>query len=196
MKRQLSALAIVLCFAVSLLSVTALAVSTDNCTGTCAHEAAIGTTHYDTLEEAVTAAQTGDTIYLLNNVTLEAQVNLPAGVTLDGQGRTIIADPSWPTGSQNYVVVCDGSVTVKNVTIDANNRASGALQFCAAADGRIEGPVTLTGAKELCLRVNASQVTVTGTLSCEGDNGSGKINVGWGTGITNPPVTTCIFDAS
>ena len=162
----------------SLLSATALANSTDTCTGTCAHEAAIGTTHYDTLEEAVTAAQTDDTIYLLDDAAVTEGISIPAGVTLDGQGHKITANnTNWPTANQSkYMVVCASNVTVKNVTIDANNQASGALQFCAAADGRIEGTVTLTGATELCLRVNASLVTVTGTLSCEGDKGS--INVG------------------
>ncbi len=93
MKRQLSALAIVLCFAVSLLSVTALAadegVSCD--LPNCSHVAAVGTLHYDTLVDAAAAAKAGDTIYLLDDATVTAEISIRAGVTLDGQEHTITA---------------------------------------------------------------------------------------------------------
>ena len=60
----------------------------DPCTGTCTHEAAIGTTHYDTLAEAVAV---GGTVTLLSDVTLAAPITVAAGntVVLDLNGHTI-----------------------------------------------------------------------------------------------------------
>lgn len=46
----------------------AFATSMDNCTENCTHQAAIGTTHYDTLAEAITAAASGDTVRVLKDI--------------------------------------------------------------------------------------------------------------------------------
>ncbi len=53
--------------------------------------AKIGTDTFKTLEDAVAAAQNGDTITLIDNIELSAIVNIPAGktITLDLAGKTI-----------------------------------------------------------------------------------------------------------
>lgn len=54
--------------------------------------AAIGDNGYETLQEAFDAAKTGDTVKLLTDITLTAQVNITKalnGLTLDGNGKTI-----------------------------------------------------------------------------------------------------------
>lgn len=75
------------------LPMAALAGSTDACTGECTHEAAIGSMHYDTLGEAVTAAgSNSSTIRLLDNIQLEGTgITVAAGqkITLDLNGYTI-----------------------------------------------------------------------------------------------------------
>lgn len=57
-----------------------------------AYVAAIGDNGYETLQAAFDAAKTGDTVKLLTDITLTAQVNITKalnGLTLDGNGKTI-----------------------------------------------------------------------------------------------------------
>ena len=65
--KKLLSILLALCMVVSLLPATALAASATECPGgeSCTHEAAIGTTHYDTLKEAMNAATIGSTVQLL-----------------------------------------------------------------------------------------------------------------------------------
>ena len=51
--------------------------------------AQIGETTYTTLAEALAAAQAGDEIVLLDNVTLSAELTLPAGIKFNGNGKQI-----------------------------------------------------------------------------------------------------------
>ena len=51
--------------------------------------AKIGAVGYRSLEEAAAAANPGDTIVLLADVTLEEALTLPAGIALDGNGKQI-----------------------------------------------------------------------------------------------------------
>ena len=92
--KKLLSLLLALCMVVSLLPATALAASATECPGgeSCTHEAAIGTTHYDTLKEAMGSVQTGQTITLLKDVTLQKGVKTEkkaSGVTLDLNGHSI-----------------------------------------------------------------------------------------------------------
>ena len=84
----------------SLLPVNVMAASTTECSGGdgCSHEAAITATHYDTLAEALSAAEEGQTVKLLKDIdnsvddpNYEKGINysLKAGTTLDGDGHTI-----------------------------------------------------------------------------------------------------------
>ena len=61
MKRKLLSILLCLAMALSLLPTAALAEEATGCVGgeTCNHQAAIGTTHYSTLQEAVNAATEG-----------------------------------------------------------------------------------------------------------------------------------------
>ena len=86
-----------------------------DCTGTCSdptsHVAAVGNTHYDDLQEAVTAAASAadKTVTLLNDVTVAAYsestrhtsntgIFVPAGVIIDGNGYTLTV-----TGTKAWV---------------------------------------------------------------------------------------------
>ena len=61
----------------------------------CSHEAAIGTTHYDTLSEAVLA---GGEIVLLKDVTKDITIEEGKTVTIDLAGHNI-------TGSSNHTII-------------------------------------------------------------------------------------------
>ena len=69
MKRKLLATLLALCLIVGMIPVAASADSMTDCPGgdTCTHAAAIGNTHYDTLQEAVEAVQDKGTITLLQD---------------------------------------------------------------------------------------------------------------------------------
>ena len=51
--------------------------------------AKIGSTEYATLEEAVAAAEAGNTITVLRDATLSAALTMPAGIILNGNGKQI-----------------------------------------------------------------------------------------------------------
>lgn len=57
--------------------------------------AQIGETKYATLQAAVEAAKTGDTIEMIDNATVTANIDIPSGITLtlDMNGNTITTDP-------------------------------------------------------------------------------------------------------
>lgn len=50
---------------------------------------------YTTLQAAVEAAKTGDTIEMIDNATVTANIDIPSGITLtlDMNGNTITTDP-------------------------------------------------------------------------------------------------------
>ena len=166
------------------------------------NEAKIGNKEYTTLEAAVTEAASVEdkTITLLTDVTLEKQVTLPAGVTLDGDNHMISAvaneTQAWSTdnGSKYMILANAANTVIKDVTMDANHNAYGCIQFYATTGGQVKN-VTLKNAKNLGLMVNASTVTATDTLSLDGNGWGDVINVGWGSGIPNS-VTSCSIDVS
>ena len=84
------------------------------------NEAQIGSTYYATLEEAAQAAQVGDTIKLLSDVALDATLTLPAGITLDGNGKaisgTILAGGELTISG--HVKVTSFNVAYTNLTIN------------------------------------------------------------------------------
>ena len=75
-------------------------------------------TTFATLEEAVNAATTGDTIELNKNITLTKMVFINKGLTVDGKGYTVTAPYSrTQDGLDNAVLTINGdNVTLKNVT--------------------------------------------------------------------------------
>ena len=75
-------------------------------------------TTFATLEEAITAATTGDKIELNKNITLTKMVFINKGLTVDGKGYTVTAPYSrTQDGLDNAVLTINGdNVTLKNVT--------------------------------------------------------------------------------
>ena len=103
MKRKLLSVLLTLCLAFSLLPTAALAATVENCPGDefCTHQAAIGSTHYDTLQEAINAAQKGETVQMLADVNLGDEK-----LSIDNQKANVIFDLSGHvlTGSGQYTV--------------------------------------------------------------------------------------------
>ncbi len=138
--------------------------------------ASIGSTGYETLQEAVTAADADDTIVLLRDIALTEQLSISKPLTINGNGKTISANnTSWraENGYKNLVHISSGNVTLSNVTLNSNNQACG-LNVYQAKDVTLSN-VTLQNSKNAGLIVNASTVNAT-NLNTSG-NVWGAVNV-------------------
>jgi hypothetical protein len=168
--------------------------------------AKVGDISYNTLEAAIAAAGSATqaeplTITLLKDVEITSQISIPANVTLDGAGHSIIAttegETQWSTEnpSKYMLLVSTDNVTIKNLTVDGNNKTGTCgVQFYLAANGKLEN-VTVKDTQKLGLNINASDVTATGTLALSGNGWGDIINVSWGKDITTTR-TVCSFDYS
>ena len=154
--KKLLAMFLTLMMALGLCSVS-WAETTANCTGSCEHEAAIGGTHYDTLQGAFDAVKTGETVTLLKSITLNSPVTcLVNGITLNGDGKTITCATATKNtlnttgktaisfGGKNAAgndVWCTG-VTVQNLKMEGMARF--ALYFHGGTVSRLEN-VNISG---------------------------------------------------
>jgi len=75
--------------------------------------AKIGETYYETLTEAITAAQKDDTVVLLKNVELNTALVIEKAITLDGQEHTLTS-----TGNRAININVNGEVAIQNLTVD------------------------------------------------------------------------------
>lgn len=137
----------------------------------------IGTTGYANLDTALAAAGANDTIVLLKDLDVTAQINVTKRVTIEGAGHTIKADnASWLTGNsdKHLLNIQDTSnVTVQNLTLDSNNQACGNQAF-NATDVTFTN-VTMKKSPNAGLLVNRSTVTANNLTTS--DNAWGGVNV-------------------
>lgn len=73
---------------------------------------------FETIDAAVAKAQSGETITLIRDVTASEIITIEEAITLDGNGKTLTS-----TAGRAINVDCAGAVTIKNLTIDAGERA-------------------------------------------------------------------------
>ena len=137
----------------------------------------IGKTGYANLADALAAAGANDTIVLLKDLDVTAQINVTKRVTIEGAGHTIKADnASWLTGNsdKHLLNIQDTSnVTVQNLTLDSNNQACGNQAF-NATDVTFTN-VTMKKSPNAGLLVNRSTVTANNLTTS--DNAWGGVNV-------------------
>lgn len=77
---------------------------------------------YETLAEAVAAAEDDDTVTLLDNITLTEQLVIGKNLTIDLGGFTLTSNYSLGASGVNiYAIVLNAAVTIKNGKIVANN---------------------------------------------------------------------------
>lgn len=137
----------------------------------------IGTTGYTTLDDALAADGENNTIVLLKDLDVTAQINVTKRVTIEGAGHTIKADnASWLTGNsdKHLLNIQDTSnVTVQNLTLDSNNQACGNQAF-NATDVTFTN-VTMKKSPNAGLLVNRSTVTANNLTTS--DNAWGGVNV-------------------
>jgi uncharacterized repeat protein (TIGR02543 family) len=142
--------------------------------------AKIGDTLYATLAEAIAAAQDGDTVELLKDITadLDSVTDLTAGVfnidkniTINGNGHTVSA-----SGEKNVHIfnVLSGTAAIENIVLDGNGKAKSGIHAYADTN------VTLTNVESknntgAGVIVNGATVTAT-DLKTSG-NAWGGVNV-------------------
>ena len=135
--KKVLATVLALVMALGLCSVS-WAETTANCTDEgCVHKAAIGTTHYDTLTAAVTAAQAGDAIMLIKNETDADTIVVTKDINIEFGAYTVTGKP----GAQ-VLCVKNANVTLNGTTGGINGGAGGNNVAVVAAENSV---VTING---------------------------------------------------
>ena len=140
----------------------------------------IGTTGYANLDTALAADGENNTIVLLKNLDVTAQIYVTKSVTIEGAGHTIKANNTngWATDNSNkhLLNIVASNVTVQNLTLDSNNQAYGNQAY--SATGVAFNDVTMVNSKGAGLTVNRSTVTANNLTTS--DNAWGGVNVDGG----------------
>lgn len=143
------------------------------------------------------AVEAGRNIILTADFTTSTQLDITTAITVNGNGHTITAanDVTWSTenGSKHLVLIQGdnaNNVTLKNITLNSNNKAHGLQAYCVT-DTTLQN-VTLTNSVGAGLTVNGATVTATGLTTSS--NAWGGVNVDQGTGVTD--TTSFTFDAT
>ena len=137
------------------IAVTAMAAPTENCPGGCSHAAAIGTTHYDSLAEALSAATNGCTVTVLADQTVPA-LTLDKAITLDLGGKTLTGQNT----QAEAMVSVTGDITIKNGTLSAPMGTALRASGCAVM---LDRTVTVTAAAGNAIELAGSgKLTITG----------------------------------
>lgn len=115
--------------------------------------AKVGSKKYETLAEAIAAAQEGQTVTLLADVADCGSLTISKNITLDGSGHTISGNSSI---SVNMPGKAAADVTIRNVNFKdiANGNKLSAFYF-----SQVEGKLTITGCTFDSIEYEAIQVT-------------------------------------
>lgn len=143
--------------------------------------AKIGNETYNTLEEALKAAKSGDTIVLQKDVSTGA-VTLRAGVILDGGNHVITCNTEIANGA--FITATGDNVTIKNATVNVDGKAKHGIQFYRVKGGKLEN-VNVMGGKYTAVIVNGAEVSINGgNLST---NGYAVVEYAMGKNVTEVP---------
>lgn len=139
--------------------------------------AKIGNTPYTTLAAAIEAAQSGDTIELLKNVTISDTITLKPGITIDGNGKSITH-----TGGQVFVSQTGAPVTIKNLIIKESGQA---LEVPSGSTVILDGCTITQCSNDYYAAVHMSGTVVLYKTKISGNsstasNAGGVIELGYG----------------
>ena len=153
------------------------------------------TSQFDSLEDALAAAEEGSTITLNENVSVTQRVLIAKGITLNGNGHSITGTGDFSSSSNPAVVLIDtdNAVVLSNVSIIGGTSNKFPLNIYTSPNVTLNNvSVTNVFTNGGAMLVNASSVTVNGTLSISTAAGSWYgINVDSGVGVesTDPILT-------
>ncbi len=115
--------------------------------------AQIGDVQYESLATAVEQARSGQTVELLADIELEEALRPAAGITIEGNNKTISLKAEIADGP--FIDVQNDGVTIKNVTINTNGNAKHGVQFYCVEGGSLEN-CTINGGSYTSVQVNNS----------------------------------------
>ena len=158
--------------------------------------ALVGKTYYPTLKEAIDAAEAGDTVTLLKDITVDmgdknaAAIAIKKDLTLDGNGKTIAANKIDAEEGMGHILGIQGAnVKVRDLTIDGTDKsARHGIQVYGEGSKATLYSVTVKNCFGYGLVVNGATATAT-RLTTDG-NGWGGVNVTKGNSITSEPSFT------
>ncbi len=163
--------------------------------------AKIGTIEYATLDAAIAAAQTGETIEIIASACTIANTSvIPSGVTITGQGKTSTT-MTVTTSNGDGIKITNPNVTIKDMTIDGHNLQNSNYYSIinVKADGclidnvvTVDGPVATWGSAILVTDLSSSAtVTVSNSDITIASRGLLRENCG-----ANIVITNCNIDAT
>lgn len=113
--------------------------------------AKVGSKKYETLADAVAAAQDGQTVRLLADVALDAQIATGKAITIDGQSKYTIraakklASADGKAGMFYRTQSAKGTLTFLNVTLDGNGASKIFLNEGGAGETVFDGVTSTNG---------------------------------------------------
>ena len=113
--------------------------------------AEVGSTKYETLAEAIAAAQEGQTVTLLADVTLDAQIATGKAITIDGQSKYTIKAVKKLASADNKAGMfyrtqsAKGTLTFLNVTLDGGGFSKIFLNEGGAGETVFDGVTSTNG---------------------------------------------------
>lgn len=142
-----------------MLPVMTLAASVEDCPGNCNHQAAIGTTHYDTIADAFAAAVDESTVTLLADVSDATPMTIDKSITLDLGGKTITGQ----TTAEESLITATKDITVTNGTLTTK---SGVVLLATDSTVTIEETATIQGGDEaVAIRVESVEAKAGASIS-------------------------------
>ena len=137
---------------------------------------------YTTLPAAVEAANANDTITLLKDVELESEFVLRKAIVLDGANHKITYKGSNTT---DHLLELLASATVKNVTLDSNNKAKGVNTYANDRSLKITFEnVTMVNSAGNGLTAKGGEVTLK-KVSISGSTWTQSVDISSSSGLQN-----------
>ena len=134
-----------------------------------------------TLADMIAAATSGDTIQLLKDIVVTAQIVIPTSLTLDGNGYTIATTADWAVNVNN---IDDGEVTIKNLTITAGSGTQRFVNVQESANLKLNlAGCTMTGCTYYAVNVRGSNSNIALNITDCNISGWCALNI-WGAGGT------------
>ena len=152
--------------------------------------ATVGKETYKTLQEALEAAAKSSTdkvVTLTKDITTGA-VKVPAGVTLEGNGKSLTLNTKLESGAFITAENTD-NVTIQNLTVNTNGNAKHGIQFYQSKGGKLDN-VTINGGYFTSVIVNGSEVTITDCTFNPDDKAYANVEYAMGGGVTDVPSIT------
>lgn len=138
------------------------------------------------LQAALDAAANAEnkTVTLTDSITIDETISIPAGVTLNGDGKKITAADGL---DYHLLEITGGTVIIQDLTVDGNNKGNSGIHAYAGPDDNTEVTmenITIQNCANAGLLVNGATVTVNG-LTTSG-NTWGAVNVDQGAAKVPP----------